>query len=421
MAKLRDWLKDPYIVLYIVFIYSIAFAFIVDTPYEIYRGLIAIVLSPDLLITDYVYIGGLGATLVNGSLISLVFLTYMRRIQRKPSGSLIMAFWLLAGFGFFGKNIINVWPILLGGFLYAKFRREPFERYAVVTALATALGPTVTQMAYLDFIPFIPRMILAGVIGIMIGFVMPPISQNIMNVHNGFNLYNVGFTAGILAILVRIFVFIIGAEYKTYPVSFWSTDYTIHMTVYMGILFLFVIAVGLLCGENHKENFFGLSSRTGQAASDYYSDYGEVTYINMGILGLFAILLILLIGGDINGPVAGCIFTIVGFGAFGKHLRNCWPVMLGCLVAGGFVNVFTGSHPSSSLAVLLVTCLAPIAGRYGWKWGVVAGVLHLHIAMHVVTFSGGFNLYNNGLAAGFVVMFLLPIIRVVQDRRGAEA
>ena len=415
MQKAKTWLKNPYVVLYIIFVYLIVFSFIVNTPYQIFRGLIAIALSYDLLITDYVAVGGVGATLVNAAIVCLIFLTYMKSIQRKPGGALIMSFWLLSGFAFFGKNFVNVWPIIFGGYLYAKFRKESFDKYAVVTALSTALGPTVTQMAMLEHIPPVPRFILAVVFGVMIGFVMPPIAQNIMNLHQGFNLYNVGFAAGMLAILTRIFVIAIrGREIN--PVFIWSTEYKVTLTVFMIILFLFLLFVGWLCGENHKENLSALYKRTGQAPSDYYTDYGEVTYINMGILGLFCTALMLAIGSDINGPVMGSIFTVVGFGAFGKHIKNIWPVMLGCLLAGGFRYVYTGLNPSVSLAILLVTCLAPIAGRYGWKWGVAAGFIHLYIAINAAAFSGGFNLYNNGLAAGFVVLFLLPLIWALQER-----
>ena len=402
--------------LYVIFVYFIVFALIVDTPYDIFRGLIRIALSYDILITDYVAVGGVGATLVNAAIVNLIVLTYVSRKQREANGALIMAFVLFAGFAFFGKNIVNVWPIFFGGYLYAKFRKEPVEKYAVVTVLATALGPTVTQMAMLDHIPIIPRIIIAGAFGIMVGFVMPPISQNIMKVHQGFNLYNVGFTAGILAILTRIFIVTIGGP-EIVPVFIWSTEYKVTLSIFMGILFSFMIAVGLLCGENHKEKLRGLFKCAGQAPCDYYADYGETTYINMGLLGLSTTVVMLIIGSDINGAVMGSIFTVVAFGSIGKHMRNVWPVMIGCLLAGGFMHIWTGSHPSSSIAVLLVTCLAPIAGRYGWKWGVVAGIIHLHIAMHVVTFSGGFNLYNNGLAGGFVVMFLMPLIQMLRDRK----
>ena len=416
MQKVRLWLKDPYILHIIIFFYFIIFAFIVNTPYEIYRGLIEIVLSYDLLITDYVAVGGVGATLVNAAVTTLMFLVFIKQIQPKASGPLIMAFWLLAGFAFFGKNIVNVWPIIIGGYLYSKFRGESFSKYAVITALATSLGPSVTQMAMLEHIPLFPSLVIAMLFGIMIGFIMPPIAQNMLNLHNGFNLYNIGFSAGILAILTRIFVIAIrGGEIS--PVFIWSYEYWITLTIFMTILFLFLLFVGINYGENRNENLLNLYKRSGQAPSDYYAVYREVTYINMGILGLFCTALMLGLRSDINGPVMGSIFTVVGFGAFGKHIKNIWPVMLGCLIAGGFRYVFFGIEPSVSLAILLVTCLAPIPGHYGWKWGVVAGFIHLYIAKNAAAFSGGFNLYNNGLAGGFVVMLLLPIIRMLHEHK----
>jgi len=242
---------------------------------------------------------------------------------------------------------------------------------------------------------------------------VPPIAQNLLNLHQGLNLYNVGFTAGILAILTRIFVIAIGGDAIS-PVFIWSTEYKLILSIFMAILFAFMVFVGWICSENRQKNLFTLFKRSGQAPSDFYTDYGEITYINMGLLGLSTLALMLLIRSDINGPVMGSIFTVVGFGAFGKHMKNIWPVMIGCMLAGGFRYIFFDIEPSVSLAVLLVTCLAPIAGRYGWKWGVLAGFLHLYIAMNAAAFSGGFNLYNNGLAAGFVVMFLVPLIRVIK-------
>ena len=413
MQKLRTYFSNPYTVLYVIFTYFILFALIVDTPYEIFRGLIAIILAYDLLITDYIAVGGVGATLVNAALVNLVFIACISRVQSRPSGGLVMSLWLLAGFAFFGKNIVNIWPIIFGGYLYAKYNKEPFAKYAVATVLATALGPSVTQMAMLEHIPLIPRLILAGLFGTAVGFVTPPISANLMNVHQGFNLYNIGFTAGILAILTRVFVIAIGGG-EINPVFIWSYEYKITLTIFMTITFVFLIFAGWLCGENHRENLQALFRRTGQAPSDYLTDYGAVTYINMGLLGLSAMVLMLAINSDINGPVMGSIFTIVGFGCFGKHMKNVWPVIAGCLIAGGFTQIYTGSNPSAAIAVLLVSCLAPIVGKYGWKWGVIAGIIHLHVAANVVIFSGGFNLYNNGLAGGFVMMFLLPVIRAVR-------
>lgn len=53
----------------------------------------------------------------------------------------------------------------------------------------------------------------------------------------------------------------------------------------------------------------------------------------MGLLGLISTIYILVIGGEISGSVVGGIFTIVGFGAFGKHLMNITPLLIGVYLA----------------------------------------------------------------------------------------
>jgi hypothetical protein len=72
------------------------------------------------------------------------------------------------------------------------------------------------------------------------------------------------------------------------------------------------------------------------------------------------------------------------------------------------------------LAALFGTTLAPIAGRFGWHWGIVAGVLHASAAQTVGPLHAGLNLYNNGFAAGIVATILVPIIFAVRKARGKE-
>ena len=60
--------------------------------------------------------------------------------------------------------------------------------------------------------------------------------------------------------------------------------------------------------------------------------------------------------------------------------------------------------------VLFSTCLAPIAGKYGWIGGLLAGFAHVAIVTHTGPLTGGMNLYNNGFASGFVAFFIVPIL-----------
>ena len=61
--------------------------------------------------------------------------------------------------------------------------------------------------------------------------------------------------------------------------------------------------------------------------------------------------------------IAG-IFTIVGFSALGKHIKNCIPIVLGTMIAAMLFQ-FDIASTSIIVAVLFSTTLAPISGTYG--------------------------------------------------------
>jgi len=99
----------------------------------------------------------------------------------------------------------------------------------------------------------------------------------------------------------------------------------------------------------------------------------------------------------------------VGFSAAGKHPRNILPIMIGVFV-GTLAKPWSADQPSLVLAALFGTNLAPIAGRFGWYWGIVAGFVHSSVAQNVGDLHGGLVLYNNGFAAGMVAAVLTPVI-----------
>ena len=101
------------------------FGLALDSPAGITAGLRTIVLTEDALITDYVLIAGPGAALVNAALVTAIS-TLCLRLAREPlNGFSLVVVGLMSGFSLFGKNFVNIWPILAGSWLYAKFRREP--------------------------------------------------------------------------------------------------------------------------------------------------------------------------------------------------------------------------------------------------------------------------------------------------------
>jgi hypothetical protein len=151
-----------------------------------------------------------------------------------------------------------------------------------------------------------------------------------------------------------------------------------------------------------------------KSGTDFLASAGlGPTFINMAILGFIATAYVVMVGGDLNGTALSGIFTVVGFGATGKHPRNILPVMAGVYVATRFM-IWETNSPTAILAALFSTTLAPISGLYGPLVGMIAGFFHMIIVMNVGILHGGMNLYNNGFAGGFVAAFFVPIVEAVR-------
>ena len=105
----------------------------------------------------------------------------------------------------------------------------------------------------------------------------------------------------------------------------------------------------------------------------------------------------------------------MGFAAFGKHPKNVIPIILGVYLASS-INKYGISSTDAIIVALFSTTLAPIAGEYGIFYGILAGFIHKAVATNVGFLHGGINLYNNGLAGGFVAAILVPLIRDFRER-----
>ena len=210
---------------------------LLDTPDNIARGLIRIVMTEDPLITDYVRLAGVGAALINSSVVTALSVLILRSSGEPANGFTLVVVGLMAGFSLFGKNPVNTWPIVLGTWLYAKSRKEPFGKYAAVALLSSALGPVISYII-LDNGWGTP--VLGVATGLMIGFVMPSLSAYTYKIQNGMNLYNVGFACGLMAMLLVSLMSSFGAEPE---VSYlWATGYN---ALFGGLL---GVAVGLALG-----------------------------------------------------------------------------------------------------------------------------------------------------------------------------
>jgi len=391
-------------------------AFLLDSPGDILSGLATIVMTEDALITDYIFIAGPGAALINSALVTSITICLFYLSRDTLNGMSLVVVGLMSGFSLFGKNFVNIWPILLGTWLYPKLRGEPLGSYVNIGLMATALSPVVSYIA-LDNgwgNPF------GGLlVGVVIGFIMPPLTAYTYRIQNGMNLYNVGFACGLVAFICVPLMSSLGADPTIY--YRWATGYNRTFTVILGALCTLLIFSGLfLCRKPIWAAWAGyrrLLQTSGRAPSDYLRMFGPApVLINTGINGLIGMAFVLAGGGDLNGPTIGGILTVMGFSAFGKHAFNIVPVMAGVFL-GSVVTHWSLSDPSVQLACLFCTTLAPISGYFGWIYGVLAGFLHSSVVLFTGSPVAGMNLYNNGFSGGLVAIVLYPIIIAIARHR----
>lgn len=100
---------------------------LLDTPDNIARGLIRIVMTEDPLITDYVRLAGVGAALINSSVVTALSVLILRSSGEPANGFTLVVVGLMAGFSLFGKNPVNTWPIVLGIGCTPRAERSPLE------------------------------------------------------------------------------------------------------------------------------------------------------------------------------------------------------------------------------------------------------------------------------------------------------
>ena len=379
-------------------------------PAETLSGLYVIFTMEDVLITDYIAVAGIGAAFVNAGLVTLISTAILWRWDESPNGATMVTIGLMSGFSLFGKNLVNMWPCFFGTALYALVKRESFSRHVNLALRGTALAPMVSFMT-VQFSPW-----LGIAVGLIVGFLLPPVAEHAHRIQNGMNLYSVGFSCGLLAMMMVPAFKAFGLN----PTSahYWSTGNNRLLGLALMVLCLAFILGGLARGPKPVlAKYWALLHTSGRVPSDYVRTFtpGPVL-VNMGVNGLIAAGYILLTGGDLNGATIGAIFTIIGFSGCGKHAFNIVPVMAGVLL-GSLTNHVDPNSSSLQLAGLFGTTLAPFAGVFGWPFGVLAGLLHSSVVLQAGLPLEGMNLYNNGFSGGLVAIVLYPILESLAKSR----
>jgi hypothetical protein len=389
---------------------------IVDGPAGALRGFAALQVQPGRLINDFFHVVGIGGTLINAALAGAAALVLILLNKVQLSGPTYAAVFTIVGFGLFGKTPVNIIPIFFGVYLASLAAKKKFQEYIIIALFGTALGPIVSFIVFESGLTGAAAVIIGIVGGTFTGFLLPAIAVSMLHLHQGYNLYNLGLSCGFLALFAAS---LIRAAGHTFAVSMlWYTDPSPVLIWMIPILSLFLIISGLISGGKKVfQELLDIQKISGRLPSDFMDMSSTASsLINSGLIGLAGSIYVFAVGGDFNGPVIGGLLTIMGFGAFGTHLKNSWPVVLGIIIS---TLVFGQelSAPGPILAALFGTTLAPLAGQFGIFTGMLAGFIHLFMVLQTGAWQGGINLYNNGFAGGLTATLLVAVIQWVRSTK----
>lgn len=408
--KIRGMLKDREMAVFCVMtvIVLVIAAFCLETPGGLAYGMIKIILSRDALITDYFELAGYGTAFLNAALVLGLEMGLIWSLKIPFTGLTMAVLFINAGFALFGKNPVNIMPIILGTWLYAKTHHSGMNRYIYTALFGSGLAPMVTEMLYLLPFSFGVNLLCSVGLGIFVGFVLPPLSMHTASMHMGYNLFNVGFSAGLFAFVMVCVMQAFGLESNS--VFLWRYGRPIWLVTGLYLYFGAALLYGFFLNGWKIRPLFKLMKHPGRAVADFVMmDGAGTTLINMGLMGIVGTSYILLIGGDLCGPVVGAILTAFGFAAFGAHLRNYLPV-LGGIFLGTLANHMNPTTPGIQMGAIFAIGLSPIAGQFGILAGLLAGALHGAVVVCTSSLYGGLNLYNNGFSTGLVAIILVPVL-----------
>lgn len=413
-------------------------SFIAPDRAEMFTGLRRIMTESSKVSTNYFDNGGYAGTFLNAGLVCLVLTALYSLPKVKVNATSCLAFLLTAGFCFWGVNILNLWFGFLGVLLYCLVKRENPANQINAMVFTTGICPLFTDLMirypHADVVGFRWQGILLAVaIGLFIGFCLPAGLAHSPKMHKGYDLYSAAVPVGLTAFFVRALLYqalggtLPGGASTDLGVSSWNVA-----NVFCFGVFGLCIVGALVLGCRPKD-YWRLLRDPGYSV-DFSQKYGNAAFLmNVGVYGLFIVLYYNLVGATFNAVTFGCIFCMLACCCSGSHPGNVWPIMVGYVAASFLGKWFcvgeAYTQAINAQAIVVGLCfangLSPISGRYGWPFGILAGMLHFTLVTSVPLLHGGFCLYNGGFTAAFVCMFFIPVFerffRTKEERKLAKA
>ena len=442
MKKIKNLSESAFLKLLFAFIAGCFLVGAVCMPDrgDMFSGLLRILSQPCKISTNYFALGGYAATFLNMGLVALILLGLFCALKAPVTNVSNLAFLLTLGFCSWGINILNIWPSILGVVLYGLVKKEKLSSLANAMLFSTGIAPLITELLLRYPNPETVGFSLGGAclalgVGLFIGFFLPAGLANSPKVHKGFDLYSAAVPVGMTAFLLQAVLYkSMGVTLPTVDTAQLQVASRLTVNLFCGVVFGACVVLALILGCRPGD-YWKLLKAPDQVPN-VSGKWGNATFLmNVGIYGLFILAYYNLVGASFNGVTFGLIFCMLATCDSGSHPGNVWPIMAGYVLMSllfGWLSTLAGGTFAGAInaqAILTGLCyangLSPVADKYGWHFGILAGGMHYILVTTVPLLHGGYCLYNGGFTAAMVCLLLVPQLerfcRTRQERRLARA
>ena len=442
MKKIKNLSESAFLKLFFAFIAGCFLVGAVCMPDrgDMFSGLWRILSQPCKISTNYFALGGYAATVLNMGLVALILLGLFCALKAPVTNVSNLAFLLTLGFCSWGINILNIWPSILGVVLYGLVKKEKLSSLANAMLFSTGIAPLITELLLRYPNPETVGFSLGGAclalgVGLFIGFFLPAGLANSPKVHKGFDLYSAAVPVGMTAFLLQAVLYkSMGVTLPTVDTAQLQVASRLTVNLFCGVVFGACVVLALILGCRPGD-YWKLLKAPDQVPN-VSGKCGNATFLmNVGIYGLFILAYYNLVGASFNGVTFGLIFCMLATCDSGSHPGNVWPIMAGYVLMSllfGWLSTLAGGTFAGAInaqAILTGLCyangLSPVADKYGWHFGILAGGMHYILVTTVPLLHGGYCLYNGGFTAAMVCLLLVPQLerfcRTRQERRLARA
>jgi len=453
MNRIKNLSETAFLKLFFGFVslaFLIAALFMPDRG-SMLSGLWKILTGTCKISTNYFALGGYAGTYLNMGLVGLVCTGLCCLPGAKPNNVTTLGVLLTIGFGSWGINPLNMIPTVLGVCLYCLVKKEKPGAMSNAMLYSTGIAPLISDLLFrypgTEYVGFNALgLVLALIVGVVIGFTLPAGLSHAPNIHKGFDLYSAAVPIGMTAFFLRAVLYNVMLGWKLGDVGALSTLGALDVAswgltnVFCFILFGCCIVFALLMGCTPKD-YLNLMKDSGHGVS-FTAKYGKAPFLmNVGVFGLMIVAYFNLAGAIDGtnvwtGMTFGIVFCMLATCNSGSHPGNVWPIMAGYIVTSflfGWIFKLLGGESYGltigSQSILIGLCyangLSPITGKYGIWHGMAVAGLHYLLVTAVPDMHAGFCLYNGGFTAALICLLFVPQLerfcKTKEERKAVKA